>query len=274
MATETLIQWTDHTFNPWRGCTKVSPGCTNCYAEKTSKRNPSVLGVWGPHGTRPAAAESYWREPLAWDRQAEQEGRRHRVFCASLADVFEDRQELVKPRQRLFDLIGRTPNLDWQLLTKRPGNLPDMVPDSWIVDGCPDNVWMMTSVEDQDYANCRIPELLRIPARVRGLSVEPLLGRVDLIPWLDTGCIHWLIIGGESGPRARPCRLEWIETLVDQCARAAVPCFVKQIGALPLGRRNGQLYVLHPKHSKGGEPEEWPESLRVREFPEPLSPPQ
>src|SRR5262245_49606753 len=114
------IQWTDHTFNVWRGCEKVSPGCAHCYAETMSRRNPAVLGEWGKHGTRVIASEAMWREPLKWDRQARAAGVRKRVFCASLADVFEDRPELVAPRERLFRLIEDTPNLDWQLLTKRP----------------------------------------------------------------------------------------------------------------------------------------------------------
>jgi hypothetical protein len=127
MAETTKIQWTDHTFNPWRGCTKVSPGCAHCYAETQSKRNPKVLGVWGDAGTRPVASESYWRQPVAWDRIAKAEGRRRRVFCASLADVFEDRPELAAPRVRLLALAALTPHLDWLFLTKRPGTMAQWV---------------------------------------------------------------------------------------------------------------------------------------------------
>src|SRR5262249_10541241 len=115
----TRIAWTHHTLNPWRGCTKVSPGCTHCYAAELAKRNPAVLGRWGPGGPRVIASEAQWRNPLKWDRKAKAAGKRPRVFCASLADIFEARPELESPRARLFDLIAATPNLDWLLLTKR-----------------------------------------------------------------------------------------------------------------------------------------------------------
>jgi len=123
MGQDSKIEWTHHTFNPWRGCTKVSPGCTNCYAETLSHRNPKVLGVWGDKGTRVVASDSMWREPIKWDREAREAGERRRVFCASLADVFEDREELDEPRFRLLRLIASTTNLDWLLLTKRPDRI-------------------------------------------------------------------------------------------------------------------------------------------------------
>src|SRR5690349_6943095 len=120
MGRDSAIEWTHHTFNPWRGCTKVSAGCAHCYAETWSKRNPKALGIWGDGGTRVIAAEAYWRQPLKWNAAAKAAGERHRVFCASLADVFEDRPELVESRERLLDVIYKTPDLDWLLLTKRP----------------------------------------------------------------------------------------------------------------------------------------------------------
>jgi len=311
MAETTKIQWTDHTFNPVRGCTKVSPGCANCYAEKGSKRNPAVLGEWGPDGKRVIAAESYWRQPLKWDREAKAAGVRRRVFCASLADVFEDNDQVVEARERLWDTIDATPHLDWLLLTKRPENLGHMVP--WCRDHAGeyrerfwDNVWLGVSVEDQKRAGERIPKLLEIPAAVRFLSVEPLLGRVDLERAAPCGyyCdpsvghvdhslvgIDWVIVGGESGPSARPCRLEWIRSIVAQCEAAGVACFVKQLGAdvtttLPDFERwpghdgpsspvrfdgdgFGSYRVYGLKDLKGGDPSEWPEDLRVREFPTP-----
>lgn len=200
MGETTKIEWARHTFNPWRGCTKVSPGCQHCYAETLSKRNPAVLGVWGDQGTRVVAAESYWKQPVRWNREAGKvaheaemarargEGipppERPRVFCASLADVAEDRPELVEPRRRLMMLILDTPNLDWLLLTKRPENLARLF--DWSVLGCfdadewPKNVWVGTTTEDQEMAEKRVPELLRIPAVVRFLSIEPMLGPVDL----------------------------------------------------------------------------------------------
>lgn len=181
MAENSKIEWTHHTFNPWRGCTKISDGCKNCYAETLSKRSPSILGVWGDNGTRVVASESMWKQPVKWNRDAAAAGERPRVFCASLADVFEDRSELVAPRQRLFELIDRTPNLDWLLLTKRPENIKRLWPFGWYDDQFTwANIWLGTTVENQEQSDTRIPELLGIPAAVRFLSCEPLLGQVNL----------------------------------------------------------------------------------------------
>lgn len=241
MAENSKIEWTTHTFNPWRGCTKISPGCANCYAETLSHRNPSVLGVWGDKGTRVVASEAMWREPLKWNRKAEEAGERHRVFCASLADVFEDRPELMAPRYRLFDLIQRTPRLDWLLLTKRPENVKPLWP--WSLWNVP-NIWLGVSVEDQARADERIRLLIQLPIVVRFLSVEPLLGPVDLeeVPVgmcgplrpgaaTDAGSrIDWVIVGGESGPGARPMHPEWPRSIRDQCQAAGVPFFFKQWG--------------------------------------------
>lgn len=184
MGETTKIEWAHHTFNPWRGCTKVSPGCQHCYAETLSKRNPAVLGVWGDQGTRVVAAESYWKGPIRWNLEAKRAKERRRVFCASLADVFEDRPELVEPRRRLWGLINQTPYLDWLLLTKRPENADRMAVQ---IDGpkgdrglWPRNVWLGTTCENQEMAEKRVPELLRIPAAVRFLSIEPMIGRVSL----------------------------------------------------------------------------------------------
>lgn len=192
MATNSKIQWTHHTFNPWRGCTKVSDGCKNCYAETMSKRNPKVLGIWGENGTRVVASDSMWREPHKWNAAAEKAGERHRVFCASLADVCEDRPELVEPRSRLRLLIDQTPHLNWLLLTKRPENFGMLFWDSrskW-----PSNVWAGTSCEDQKTADERIPHLLRAPAAVRFLSCEPLLGPIDLEPHLTSTVTHHMAV--------------------------------------------------------------------------------
>ena len=189
MGKNTKIEWATHTFNCWRGCTKVSEGCRNCYAESWSKRNLKVLGEWGPNGTRVIASEAMWREPRKWDRAAKEAGERHRVFCASMADVFEGSETMPKEswpqvrnaRVRLFHLISETPNLDWLLLTKRPQNVMRFCHEerSWS-ESMPPNCWIGTSVEDQETADARIPHLLEIPARVRFLSMEPLLGEVDL----------------------------------------------------------------------------------------------
>jgi protein gp37 len=254
------IEWTTHSFNPWWGCQRVSPGCQHCYAETLAKRYGHA--VWGPAKTtdRRMMSENYWRQPLKWNAAAANAADRPRVFCASMADVFEDHPGVVEARARLFDLIIATPNLDWQLLTKRPENMTRFAPPSWS-DGWPLNVWAMTSVESQEQADTRIPELLQVPARVRGLSCEPLLGAVDLSEWLpdlntpinnisdddaplgvydpltrerypDPADIelHWVIVGGESGHGARPMHPDWARSLRDQCAAAEVAFHFKQHG--------------------------------------------
>lgn len=268
MARESKIEWTHATFNPWRGCTKISPGCTHCYAEVLAKRNPGVLGVWGPKGTRVVASDSYWRQPLKWDREAREAGERRRVFCCSLADVFEDRPELVEPRGRLLELIQHTPSLDWLLLTKRPEDvirLWDQAAPTGMIYPMP-NVWMGVSVENQAFADERIPILLRIPAAIRFLSVEPLLGPIEC----DLSGIDWCIIGGESGHGARPCDLAWVRSIRDQCQAAGIACFIKQLGGFPMDYDSppGGLAVQF-RDSKGGDWSEWPEDLRVREYPPP-----
>jgi len=264
MAENSKIEWTHHTFNPWRGCTKVSAGCAHCYAEMLSKRNPRSLGVWGPQGARVVAAEGYWREPLKWNAAAMAAGERRRVFCASLADVFEGPETMPadswpvvqRARERLFRLIEDTRQLDWLLLTKRPENAARM----WWIDPVtgeswsPPNVWLGTSVENQEAADERIPHLFNVPAVVRFLSCEPLLGPVDLDPFLYCdGCtidsisrgdehrprcpvtragrkLGWVIAGGESGHQARPMHPGWARKLRDQCEAAGVPYLFKQWG--------------------------------------------
>jgi protein gp37 len=420
MAENSKIQWTTHSWNPFRGCTKISPGCKFCYAESTSKRNLKVLGQWGPNGTRVVASESQWQEPVKWDRWAaegkchacggrgrkrllkceECDGRgaaaggpyRARVFCASLADVFEDWQGpmsdasgnvFIKPylesenlpenwdtcepetfakdpqgwrlvtmndvRDRLFATIAITPHLDWLLLTKRPENAGSYLTEptlghrvyagvsamldagtsgplgrewdrvhelagestesggqfEWTHWKLPlSNLWLGTSVEDQRRADTRIPELLKIPARVRFLSVEPMLEAIDLrfgrlphnmdearmfgdvVP--DSRGVDWIIVGGESGSNARPFDLAWARSLRDQCREAGVAFFMKQMGEnlqatniidpldqFPSNGHRGFDAVpgredtirVHLKDKKGGEMAEWPEDLRIREFP-------
>lgn len=265
MAKNSKIQWTTHTFNGWRGCTKVSPGCKHCYAEKLVTTR--LQGEWGPGAPRQLASDAMWREPLKWDKEAardlheftttgaitDESGaviattyERPRVFCSSLADVF-DHEVPIEWRVRLFDLIAATPNLDWLLLTKRPESWSARLHEAasaspfalrWLNGEAPANIWMGTSVEDQQRADERIPELLSIPARVRFLSCEPLLGPVDLAfghpKWRTAesyhAYIHWVIVGGESGPDARPMHVEWARSLRDQCAAAGVPFLFKQWG--------------------------------------------
>lgn len=327
-------------FNPWRGCTKVSDGCKFCYAEKNM--SVKLHGVkWGPHGTRVRLSDAGWKEPEKWNRKAERDGVRRRVFCASLADVFEDWDGAIldhhgneffvcdnclhretfpattaianpdgqpclgddtqpgcwmRPltlddlRRDLFALIDRTPHLDWLLLTKRPENIWRMWPkldnqgNVWFWK----NVWLGTSIENQPTADLRISHLLECPAAVRFLSAEPLLEPLEI----DLTGIDWVIVGGESGPNARPMHIEWARSIVEQCEAAGVPCFVKQLGAdvrgnwdefrflpnCPMGKEllgvgdfadgAGFADVIKLTHSKGGNLDEWPEDLRVREFPQ------
>lgn len=511
MGENSKISWTTHTFNPWIGCTRVSPGCQHCYAEAYDKRvggrpknqrvDPNVPELrWGPKAPRVRTSVANWRQPLAWNEAARAAGERHRVFCSSLADVFEDRPELVEWRVELFEIIRRTQNLSWLLLTKRPENIvpqlrtafefvqkeiangrasskrvdgvrgsedrrvgdrrrgsnleakeahlrsmdgqregdamqasacgdserlwvpaaardaqpetgvrgsaprnlaspprpdpsgedrepprrreeqqshleprvghvqrttgpcdsvswsqaprraggekpedkahgrdgagdsppPDNGRDgeehrrefrneaagdqcdlhppqlvahrltallewlkSWLDGQPPANVWLGTTVEDQQRANERIPALLSVPARVRFLSCEPLLERVDLNPWLDkdaTGFvrgIHWVIVGGESGPGARPFGLDWARAIVRQCRDAGgeVAPFVKQLGSCPESgnpddkRHCGNAMLPSPfrlvlQDRAGGDISEWPQDLQVREFPEVLAQPR
>lgn len=240
MAENSKIEWTHHTFNPWIGCQAVSPACDNCYAEKLVNGRMA-----GDFSQRRRTAESTWRHPLAWDRKAKAAGERHRVFCASLADVFDNKVP-EQWRADLWSLITATPNLDWLLLTKRPQNIAKMLPIMW-GDGWP-NVWLGTTVENQTEANRRIPHLLAVPAKVRFLSCEPLLGPVDLRfahdeetgecikgGWAMFGAeptarLHWVIAGGESGPGARPMHPQWARDLRDQCAESGVAYHFKQWG--------------------------------------------
>lgn len=274
MAENTKIEWAHHTFNAWIGCTKVGPGCDNCYAADLATAR---LGVaWGPGQPRRRTAASTWRQPRRWNKRAAKEGVRYRVFCSSLADVFDNE---VDPAWRadLFQLIRETPHLDWLLVTKRVGNVRTMAEAA----GClPDNVWLGITVVNQAEADRDIPKLLEIKAAVRFLSMEPLLGPVDLTSikaprypdepedslgidwrfdalttgdyyWFDCGdgysdCgdgpyrehrIDWVVLGGESGPGARPMHPGWARAIRDQCARAIlqgddapVPFFFKQWG--------------------------------------------
>ncbi|KWN77098.1 phage Gp37/Gp68 family protein [Burkholderia stagnalis] len=276
MSENSKIEWTDHTFNPFIGCTKVSPGCDHCYAEHLMDTRMHKV-MWGPRGERVRTSASTWRQPVRWNaRHAEffaAHGRRQRVFCASLADVFDN---AVDPawRRDLFALIASTPNLDWLLLTKRIGNAGDMIVDALLqqpgLTAAPkwpwQNVWLGATIVNQTEANRDIPKLLEVPARVRFLSMEPLLGPVNLqsIPanlsvvegaddgydWFDalTGQgitpngrqevdenpayprLDWVIVGGESGHGARPMHPAWAADLRNQCARAGVPFLFKQHG--------------------------------------------
>lgn len=256
MSENSKIEWCDHTFNPWEGCQKVGPGCDHCYAEARNARFGGGSAVnWGAGAPRRRTSVANWRKPLAWDAAHERffaaQGRRQRVFCASLADVFDN---AIDPawRRDLFDLIVDTPNLDWLFLTKRIGNVQQMVQAATLCDFLPSNVWLGATIVNQEEADRDIPKLLVVPARVRFLSMEPLLGPVDISRHLDycekldkhgisrraggqhikcdKHCgISWVIAGGESRAGARLMHPDWARSLRDQCSAAGVPFFMKQM---------------------------------------------
>lgn len=369
MGEKSKIAWCDHTFNPWEGCAKVSPGCTNCYAETRNQRFGG--DNWGVGKPRRRTSEANWRQPLKWNREADRllsgeltadpdKVRRPRVFCASLADWL-DPEVPIEWLADLLVLIAETPHLDWLLLTKRPQlwrermgaiaadewGLPlgaAILAQQWLAGTAPANIWLGTTVEDERRADERIPALLTIPAEVRFLSMEPLLEQVDLGLWLgdydchacnrrfwgdewigeelevvrvrcDEDCtstdgtcdchvevcphcqtdngdgnsnatvgprsesdeeyhptgIQWVIVGGESGSKARPFSLDWARSIVQQCKAADVAVFVKQMGDDPrdfgdMGNDDCEARLQFTAHH-GADPSEWPADLRVQKFP-------
>lgn len=229
MAQDSKIEWTHHTFNPWWGCTRVSAACKHCYADSWAQR--LAFDLWGKKADRRFFSEAHWREPFKWNKEAMRAGNRPRVFCASMADLFEDRRDLDTWREKLWPIIEETSALDWLLLTKRPELIIQMVPwgGKW-----PDNVWIGTTAENQLWAEKRIPHLLKLPAKVRFVSCEPLLGALNLSKWLSEPSskkgIHWVIAGGESGSKARPMNPLWPIALRDQCIEAGTSFHFKQWG--------------------------------------------
>jgi protein gp37 len=237
MAVKSKIEWTDSTFNPWVGCTKIArakndpSACDFCYAEKWAKRSGQVK--WGNNARR-RTTEAYWNAPVSWNRHAPsfqaKFGRRQRVFCASLADVFDNQAE---PEWRfvLFELIRLCDQLDWLLLTKRPQNIKKMLPPDW-GNGYA-NVWLGTTAEDAKAYKQRVGHLLKIPATIRFVSYEPALGPLDEIS-IDGHSPDWIIIGGESGVRsdaARPTNPAWARHVIAECQKKKVAPFLKQWGA-------------------------------------------
>lgn len=350
MGADTKIQWCDFTFNPWEGCTKVSPGCLNCYAETRNARfGGGTPPNWGKGKPRRLTSDKNWNEPVRWNRAAAEamneyekhktlhggipqysEPRRPRVFCASLADWLDDEVPITWFKNLLF-LIYSTPFLDWLLLTKRPENWRKRMDqmrldrsglfEAWLLewymaggqllggacDGeiceAPANVWFGVSAESQEWLNRRISDFINVPARVRFVSFEPLIGPAFLpreisrtTDFLGNGDvitrvvktsekIHWAIMGGESGfDGTRPCNIDWIRELVAQCRSIGVTPFVKQLGSRPYSLQKPvdvqhhsllNMYVppvwehhLQLEDKKGGEITEWPEDLRIREFPQ------
>lgn len=292
MGENSTIQWTDHTFNIVHGCMKVSEACDHCYAEKSYAvsmyQAQKGVRLWGPESmsTRRILSDGYWLQPAKWNRAAAASGVRARVFCSSLADVFEDNAIVETQRQRLWPIIEATPWLDWQLLTKRPQNIMAMIPERWRNDP-QKNVWFGCTVENMKRANERIEHLLRVSAAVRFLSCEPMTEELplDLVGpfadgdylgsaltwyggWNNCASIDWIICGGESGPKARPFDVAWAKQTIALCEFANVPVFVKQLGALPVV--NGKRIQLVDSH--GGDMAEWATDERisdlcVREFP-------
>ncbi len=229
MGKESKIEWTHHTFNPWWGCIRVSPACKFCYADTWAKR--LGLDLWQAKSPRRFFTDSHWAEPLRWNREAEKLREPRRVFCASMADVFEDKRELDAPRERLWRLIEDTPHLNWLLLTKRIEHVKQLAPwrRKW-----PTNIWLGTSTENQRYLQKRAEHLLQHDAAVRFISAEPLLSDLKLAPWLSGAKkargIDWVIAGGESGAQARWTNPLWVENVRDQCTAAGVPFHFKQWG--------------------------------------------
>jgi protein gp37 len=226
MGENSKIEWTDHTFNPWIGCQKVSLACDFCYAEAMMDHRYHRV-EWGPHGERKRTSEENWRQPLRWAKHARAMGARHRVFCASLADVFDNRAPQ-GAREDLLKLIEATPELDWLLLTKRPENISKQVPQKWIP-LFTRNVWLGTTCETQGWYDRRWPTLRKTPAAVHFISYEPALGPLThLGP--DGARPDWIICGGESGRNARPMMLQWARNIQANCERNGVAFFMKQMG--------------------------------------------
>jgi len=237
MAEGSKIEWTDHTFNPWTGCTKITPGCDHCYAEGWAKRSGHVK--WGNH-ERKRTTTDYWKAPVIWNRNADRfeaaNGHRQRVFCASLADVFDNQAE-ADWRKDLFSLIRQTPRLDWLLLTKRPFNIARFLPDDW--GNGYHNVWLGMTAEDQERFDARWQHLASVPAVVRFVSYEPAIGALSIAD-ADVKP-DWLIVGGESGGGARSMKPAWVRSIVDECRQFGVAPFFKQWGT----PKNNPLFATY-----------------------------
>jgi protein gp37 len=319
MGRTTGISWCDATWSPWRGCTKVSEGCKNCYADTMSARNHTLFGTWGPNGTRVVSAPRSWSNVRAWDAKAKADGVRIKVF-PSLCDPFEEwagdmldhtgerlySRAAQSPvaidgmvgltmddvRARFFELAYETSSIDWLVLTKRPENAPKMlrrIADRYpardarrayvtgLLHGnpAPSNLWLGTSVESNEHLG-RIEALAEVKAATLWVSGEPLLENVDWRGRLHL--IDWLVLGGESGAGARPCDIQWIRRGVEQCKAADVAVYVKQLGSTPIDSviprswtnvtSPGSHYQgVHLTDSKGGDMTEWPEDVRIQEYP-------
>ncbi len=260
MGKDSGIEWTEHTFNPWWGCTKVSRGCTYCYAETWANRMQA--GHWGPEAPRRFFRPKHFSGPIRWNRKAAEAGRFDRVMCGSMCDIFEihgneeTNARMDEMRRRIWDIIPMTENLIWILVTKRPKNIMRLVPWDWRQD-FPPNVWVMVTMEDQEAARNRINWVENIPAVVRAVSAEPLVGPIDPRVFrcgrcqgsglLSTGralrglspcpccggngvSVNWIVAGGETGRQARPMDPAWVEDLRDFSLAYDIPFFFKQWG--------------------------------------------
>lgn len=308
MSNKSTIEWTDATWNPVRGCTKISPGCKNCYASTFAERWRGVSGHAYEQGFDLRLVPHKLEEPLHWKKPA-------RVFVNSMSDLFQEGVPL-DYIDKVFAVMAADNGHTFQILTKRPEIMREYMQShdgarhipiaqamvhagEWPKDlkiqiqwPLP-NVWLGVSVENQQYADERIPILLQTQAAVRFVSYEPALGPVSFAEYvrgqkwvhsehLMDGWLNWIIVGGESGPGARPFNIEWARDVVAQCQAANVACFVKQLGAKPQGhydpcldvewelleKKEHPLYAIGLKDRKGGDPEEWPTDLRVRQYPE------
>ena len=276
MSTRSHIEYVQHTVNPWWGCVPVSPGCDHCYAERDAARFQPGAPLWGTDAVYREFGDAHWREPVRWNRAAERAGTPARVLCASMAD-WADLRGPAAARERLWALIRATPWLHWLLLTKRIGNVPQLLPLDW-GDGYV-NVWLGATVCNQPEFERDVPKLLAVPARIRWLSVEPMLSEIDalrastawfergLAPWLNAPLlhgIHWIVGGGESGPQARPTHPLWATRLRDQCIHHGVPFFWKQWGEwVPRGLN----WLADGTEADSVDPQckRWPQVIRLDE---------
>jgi len=280
MGKDSKIAWCDNTWNPWHGCTKCSIGCARCYAQALANR--WGFDIWGNDKSRRFFGEKHWREPLTWNKQAAAKGIKETVFCGSMCDIFEDRDDLNISRKQLWMLIQETPHLTWLLLTKRPENIYSRIPAIWMSDGFPANIWLGVTVESPKYM-WRYLEITKFQTP-RFISFEPLLdtsigmfetgvdyGKEDRSKWINGGINRspasierwgggfmypypdWVIIGGESGAGCRQMEIDGVSRLNEQCLALDIPVFVKQLGGFP---------------DKQDRREEWPESLQIQQFPE------
>lgn len=224
MGENSAISWTDHTFNGWLGCTEVSPACDGCYARVMMQDRYGRV-KWGAGNPRVRTSVANWRKPLSWNRKATETGERPRVFCSSLADVF-DNEVPQTWRDDLWALLRATPNLRWILLTKRIGNARKMLPTDWGAGYA--NTGIMSTLENQEVWDRDYPKLAATPARWHGVSAEPLLGRIDI----GDARPDWIITGGESGPGFRPLDMDAVRFMRDQCARNGVTFHHKQNGGI------------------------------------------